>query len=226
MADYTQAAVTLPSEPWPKMIRDNMGMYIGGNLEFALYYLLKSLIKEAMQDAAYPATRFEITLHDDDSYSLSNNADLSQLDIDDTPTVSQLGQAIVGKSWSYLPLAGALSSRFQRTLATGRAVYREDLVAGASGRWRTMIGPPARLSAFCPIQPCGFAAMCHGIHSGRICASLPPSRRNTHFGSSTNKSAWRPHSATATDSKAILLSSSRIMATNRCTFGPLLASTR
>jgi DNA gyrase/topoisomerase IV subunit B len=129
MADYSQAAVTLPSEPWPNFIRDNMGMYIGGNTEIALYCVLKSLIKEAMQDAAHPATRFEITLHDDGAYSLSNNADLSQLDIDDTHTVSQLGRAIVGKSWSYLPIAGALASRFQRTLATGRMVYREDVVA-------------------------------------------------------------------------------------------------
>jgi DNA gyrase/topoisomerase IV subunit B len=132
MANYPQAAVMFPSEPWPNFIRDNMGMYIGGNTEIALYYLLMLLIKEAIQDSAHPATRFEITLHDDGSYSLSSNADLSQLDIDDTPTVSQLGQRIFTQSgWSYVLAACALSSWFQRTLATGRAVYREDVVAPA-----------------------------------------------------------------------------------------------
>jgi DNA gyrase/topoisomerase IV subunit B len=130
MDDYNQAAVKLPTDPWPNMIRDHMGMYIGGNTEIPLYYLLKSLIKEAMQDSAHPATRFEITLHDDGAYSLSNNADLALLDIDDTPTVSQLGQRIFTQpGWSCVLAACALSSWFQRTLATGRAVYREDVVA-------------------------------------------------------------------------------------------------
>jgi hypothetical protein len=32
MADYSQAGVKLPTDPWPNMIRDNTEMYIGGRV--------------------------------------------------------------------------------------------------------------------------------------------------------------------------------------------------
>ncbi|HYF66186.1 MAG TPA: hypothetical protein VD886_25380 [Herpetosiphonaceae bacterium] len=131
-----------PADQWPDFIRDNLGMYIGGNMDDALYRLVKTMLKEAMQDAARPARRFEITLHADDSFSLSSDADWSGLDIADLPTMTQRGQRMLDapsrSSWSYMLAACGLSAWFRRTLATGRTVYREDTVATtATSTWTT-----------------------------------------------------------------------------------------
>ncbi|MBA3468285.1 MAG: hypothetical protein H0T53_01450 [Herpetosiphonaceae bacterium] len=136
MAESRYAASNQLIEEWPELVRNNLGMYIGGNTEIALHNLLKMLVKEVLLDKTYPSTHIEIILYADGSYLLNNNADFSQLSLTDIGLVSQWfpGFNPSPTEWSYAAVANASAEWFQRVIATGKTVYRDSFENVQSAR--------------------------------------------------------------------------------------------